>query len=79
MTRVDCTGMVCPMPIIELARGIESIEPGEQLELWSDDPAAATDVAAWCRMQGHELVSSTSRTEDASVTVYVVRRSAAAA
>ena len=56
--RLDCTGMRCPRPIIELARRIADVAPGEVVEVLADDPAAAPDLAAWCRMRGHELLVS---------------------
>ena len=55
---LDCTGMRCPRPIIEVARRITTVRVGEVVELLADDPAAEPDVAAWCRMRGQELVSS---------------------
>ena len=56
--RLDCLGLKCPQPIIELARRIGEVEVGELVELLADDPAAEPDLAAWCRMRGHELVFS---------------------
>ena len=53
---VDCLGLKCPQPIIELARRIGEVAIGELVELLADDPAAEPDVAAWCRMRQHELV-----------------------
>ena len=53
---LDCLGMKCPQPIIELARRIGEVEVGELVELLADDPAAGPDLAAWCRMRGQELV-----------------------
>ena len=53
---VDCLGLKCPQPIIELARRIGEVEVGELVELLADDPAARPDLAAWCRMRGQELV-----------------------
>ena len=55
---LDCTGLRCPRPIIEIARHIGDVEVGALVELRADDPAAEPDVAAWCRMRGHELGSS---------------------
>ncbi len=55
---VDCLGMKCPQPIIEVARRIGEVEVGGLVELRADDPAAGPDVAAWCRMRGYELVLS---------------------
>ena len=56
--RLDCTGMRCPRPIIEIGRRIGEVEAGEVVELLADDPAAAPDLAAWCRMRGHQLLAS---------------------
>ncbi|EFC80443.1 sulfurtransferase TusA family protein [Frankia sp. EUN1f] len=65
---VDALGRRCPLPIIELARRIRDVEVGQLVELRADDPAAAADVAAWCRMRGHELVAAP------TADVFLVRR-----
>lgn len=71
MTTVDSRGALCPVPIIELAKAAAGRAAGDELTLLADDPAAAVDVAAWCRMRGHLLVS---RAEDArGGASYVVR------
>lgn len=56
-TLVEARGVLCPVPIIRLARAARTLPPGSVIELLSDDPAAAHDVPAWCRMRGHTLVS----------------------
>lgn len=55
---LDCRGLKCPRPIIELGRRIGEVEVGAVVELLADDPAAAPDTAAWCRMRGQELAES---------------------
>ena len=55
---LDCRGMKCPRPIIEVARRIGEVRVGSVLELLADDPAAGPDLAAWCRMRGQTLVAS---------------------
>lgn len=57
--RVDARGVLCPVPIIRLARAARDAKPGTVVELLSDDPAAQHDVPAWCRMRGHALLSTT--------------------
>ena len=57
---LDCLGKPCPIPVIELARAVRSCAPGDLVELLSDDSAAASDVAAWCRMTGHSLEAASS-------------------
>jgi tRNA 2-thiouridine synthesizing protein A len=69
---VDCRGQVCPAPIIELARHITDVEHGELLAVVASDAAARVDVAAWCRMTGHEYVGE--EVADDGVPRYVVRR-----
>jgi len=72
MLELDCRGLVCPAPIIELARHISQVEPGGLLGVVASDAAARVDVAAWCRMTGHEYVGEESA--DDGVPRYVVRR-----
>jgi tRNA 2-thiouridine synthesizing protein A len=65
---LDCRGMRCPLPIIELARHIGDVEAGALVTVLADDPAAASDVPAWCRMRGHEYLGA------AEADAYTVRR-----
>ncbi len=51
---IDCLGRPCPVPVIELARALPTVGIGEVLGVLSDDPAAAVDLPAWCRMRAHE-------------------------
>ncbi len=55
---LDCRGQRCPLPIIALARRLPELPVGAALRVLADDPAAAGDIAAWCRMRGQELVGS---------------------
>jgi TusA-related sulfurtransferase len=50
---VDSRGRRCPLPIIDLAAAARAAAPGTRIIVLADDPAAATDVPAWCRMRGH--------------------------
>ncbi len=72
MLELDGRGMVCPAPIIELARRIGDVAPGELVGVVADDTAARYDVPAWCRMTGQEYVGE--ETADDGVPRYVVRR-----
>jgi TusA-related sulfurtransferase len=65
--------MPCPLPVIELARHVDDVEPGEVIAVDSDDVAAAVDIPAWCRMRGQEYAGS-EPAED-GVPRYLVRRS----
>ena len=69
---LDCRGMPCPRPIIELARAIAGVAVGDIVAVTADDAAAAVDVQAWCRMRGQEYAGS--RTAPDGVATYLVRR-----
>jgi TusA-related sulfurtransferase len=69
---LDCRGQVCPQPVIELARRIGEVEPGQVVAVVADDSAARVDVAAWCRMRGQEYVGE--QTADDGTPAYLVRR-----
>lgn len=62
---VDSRGRRCPLPILDLARALPGLPVGAELTVLADDPAAAGDIAAWCRMTGQQLVSVTPHGGDA--------------
>ena len=64
---LDCTGLLCPLPVIKLAKTLPTIAVGDTVTVLADDPAAATDIPAWCRMRSQDLLS-------AGENRYVVRR-----
>jgi tRNA 2-thiouridine synthesizing protein A len=53
---LDCLGQRCPLPVIALARAFGDLAVGDVIRVLADDPAAAGDIAAWCRMRGQELL-----------------------
>ncbi len=52
---LDARGLFCPMPILKASALIESLHPGDQLEVLADDPAAPSDFAAFAKRTGHPL------------------------
>jgi tRNA 2-thiouridine synthesizing protein A len=69
---LDCRGRRCPLPILDLARHIGDVAVGETITVEADDPAARPDIAAWCRMRGHECVDAGAATD--GTPAYTVRR-----
>ena len=62
---LDCRDLRCPMPIIELARNIGRVAPGQVVGVVAHDPAARADVPAWCRMRGQEYVGEDTASDGA--------------
>jgi tRNA 2-thiouridine synthesizing protein A len=68
---VDTRGLRCPIPVIRLGAAIKGLPTGSLVRLLATDPAARSDVAAFCRLRGHELVETVDEPEH---TAYLVRR-----
>jgi tRNA 2-thiouridine synthesizing protein A len=55
---VDARGLLCPLPILRLARALRGAPAGSVALLIATDPVAVEDVDVFCREGGHELVST---------------------
>ena len=51
---LDERGRRCPIPVVNLAR-MANADPRARLLLLADDPAADSDVPAWCSLRGRVL------------------------
>jgi tRNA 2-thiouridine synthesizing protein A len=69
---LDALGKKCPVPIIMLADRIRDVPVGQMIEVLADDPAAKTDLPAWCVLKSHEFVAAADRPAGWS---FLVRRS----
>ena len=56
---VDARGLLCPLPIIELAKVAADAASGDVITVECTDVAARVDVPAWARMTGNEFVGET--------------------
>ena len=55
---LDCCGLQCPGPIMEVYKTISDMKDGQMLEVSASDPGFARDIEAWCRSTGNTLVSN---------------------
>ena len=60
---LDCTGQLCPMPIVNTTKAIKQLQSGQILKMISTDAGAPPDMAAWSRQTGNELLLSTTENE----------------
>jgi tRNA 2-thiouridine synthesizing protein A len=56
---IDALGRKCPIPIIMLAERLGEVRVGQIITVLADDPAAKTDVPAWCAMKAQDFVAMT--------------------
>ena len=58
---VDARGQSCPGPLVGLARALKEAKRGDLLELLATDPGSKSDVPAWAKLTGNELLEATER------------------
>jgi tRNA 2-thiouridine synthesizing protein A len=58
---LDCSGLICPLPIVKTQRAIKKMEIGQVLEMISTDPGAVPDMKAWENQTRHVLMLSEER------------------
>ncbi|SEH77332.1 TusA-related sulfurtransferase [Halobacillus karajensis] len=56
---LDATGLACPMPIVKIKKAIQELSSGDVLEIHATDQGAKSDLAAWAKSGGHELLKDT--------------------
>ncbi len=69
---LDCKGMLCPMPVVKLAKEIKQMQLGQVLKMIATDKGAPADMQAWSRQTGNELLDSH---EENGQFIFFVRRS----
>jgi len=56
---LDCSGLLCPMPVVKTSKAIKTLEVGQILEMVATDPGAPPDMEAWARQTGNPLLKQT--------------------
>ena len=64
-------GLVCPLPVVRMAKAIRRVSVGEVIEGLATDPGVPHDISAWCKSTGNELISMD---PDAEPIRFLVRR-----
>ena len=75
MTKLDLTGLKCPLPALKTRKALKSMRPGERLEVECTDPLAVIDIPNLLNEIGDSL-ESTQR--DGDRIVFVIEKMQAA-
>lgn len=54
---LDARNILCPLPVIRTQDRVESMAQGDYLRILCTDHGVINDIPAWCRINGHEVVS----------------------
>lgn len=68
---LDCSGMLCPLPVIKTSRAIKELAVGQVLKLIATDPGAPPDMKAWSNQTGNQLLDT--HQEDEKFIFYIRR------
>ena len=53
---LNCKELRCPIPIVKLSKAIKSMTSGQTIAVEATDQAFKSDVVAWIRTMGYELL-----------------------
>ena len=68
---LDARRLLCPLPVIRAQNRVQTLAPGDTLEVICTDPGALYDIPAWARMYGHEVVNTTEADHEVRITLRV--------
>lgn len=60
VVRIDACGIQCPGPILKLKKSIDSLQPGQKVEVRSTDAGFPNDAKSWCHTTGHKFIQKRS-------------------
>ena len=72
-TTIDARDAFCPGPMTELIRALRHTAIGGEIEVLSRDKGSTSDIPAWTRKVGHEVVSTEQRGDHWSIVVKKVK------
>ncbi|VAX10435.1 Homoserine kinase [hydrothermal vent metagenome] len=68
---VDARRLLCPMPVIRVQDKIKELNVGAIVEAICTDPGALHDIPAWCRINGHTVLSSVRENDEYLIIIEV--------
>jgi len=67
--KLDCSRLLCPMPVIKTQNALKELEEGDILEVTCTDPGTLSDIPTWCRINSHEVLSQEERDHEIIFTI----------
>lgn len=75
-TKLDLTGLKCPLPVLRTRKALRRLAPGDRIEVHCTDPLAAIDIPHLIAQTGDRL--ETMRREE-TVVVFLIEKGASVA
>ena len=68
---LDARNLLCPLPVIRTQDRVVDMQAGEKLRVISTDHGVINDIPAWCRINGHEVLSIDEQDNEIIITIRV--------
>ena len=68
---LDARNLLCPLPVIRTQDRVVDMQAGEKLRVISTDHGVTNDIPAWCRINGHEVLSIDEQDNEIIITIRV--------
>lgn len=56
--KINACGLQCPGPIMQVKKAMDTLLPGEQVEIVATDAGFARDASAWCDTTGNRMIET---------------------
>ncbi len=71
---IDSRGSFCPGPITDLFKAYRLANIGDVIDLLATDPAAKSDVEAWAKRSGNEILEVAQESGYLRISVKIVKK-----
>jgi tRNA 2-thiouridine synthesizing protein A len=68
---LDAKGLSCPMPVVRTKKAMDELKPGQILELHTTDSGSVSDIPAWAKTAGHQVIE---QSEDNGVYKFLIKK-----
>jgi tRNA 2-thiouridine synthesizing protein A len=68
---LDARNLLCPLPVIRTQDRVVDMQAGDTLRVVSTDHGVVNDIPAWCRINGHEVLSIDEQDNEIIITIRV--------
>ncbi|PTB82034.1 SirA family protein, partial [Methylophaga nitratireducenticrescens] len=61
---LDARRLLCPLPVIKTQNKVAELSSGDILTVICTDPGALSDIPAWAKIHGHQIVKSVEKDDE---------------
>lgn len=70
---LDARNLLCPLPVIRTQNKVKTLADGDILKVICTDPGALSDIPAWCRINGHQVVATEQQNRELTITIRILK------